>query len=83
MRFGNELFLGFNVLTLLFVPYSWSGKPSEAEGHSGSEAGETAGAGGEAGARGRHLDKPGAMGGPTQQDRHHPHAVRTRRVHAP
>lgn len=54
---------------------SWSGRESETEGHSGSKAGETAGKGGEAGAREQLLEEPGAVGGDAQQDQHHPHTV--------
>lgn len=67
----------FFLLNIFFVSYSWSGKPSETEGHVGSKDGETAGKGGEAGARQRQLVKPRAMGGLAQQDWHHPYTVRT------
>lgn len=47
----------------MFVSFSRSGRQSETEGHSGTKAGETAGKGGEAGAREQHLAEPGAVGG--------------------
>lgn len=72
---NSYFFPDLKKIIIIFISFSWSGRQSETEGHSGSKAGETAGKRGEAGAREQHLEEPGTVGGHAQQDWHHPHTV--------